>query len=189
MIIPLYENKLIALVPFSKDLAKGEDYISWFNDPEVTRYNSHGLFPYTKEQAEKFWEGIDNRTNIVFAILAKDLDSGEDHIGNCSLDNIDWINRSACFNIVIGNKNYWKKGIGAMCLEFLLEHAFMKLNLFRVWTGAAEVNVGMIRVAIKSGMEIEGLFRRATYLNGKYYDIREYGILKDEWERRVGNKA
>ena len=26
-------------------------YLSWFNDPEVSRLNSHHVFPYTREQA------------------------------------------------------------------------------------------------------------------------------------------
>ena len=97
------------LLPFSeKVLFKFEsNYNSWFYDQEVTKYNSHGLFPQTKQDTENFFNNLGN--NNLHLALIDTYDSR--HIGNLSLQNINFINRSAEFAIIIGEPSYWGKGI------------------------------------------------------------------------------
>lgn len=194
----LYENDLIFLEPFTeKFIEKGSPYLEWFHDADVTRFNSHGLFPYGKKAMEEFLNTLYDGSKTVFAIMAKirmqkevgvtDYIGRSIHIGNCSLQGIDWVNRSAEFAIVIGDKNYWCRGIGTMCLEFMLEHGFDKLNLWRIWTGTTEPNKAMAKMAVSCGMVYEGTFRQASFLYGKYHDVFEFGILLPEWEEKVKN--
>jgi len=191
--IKLYSDDEIYMRPFKESDMK-EPYTSWFYDQEVTRFNSHGLFPYSKEQKEVFVKSLD--TNIVWAIMAKnkkELKSGQFlpppgyyddiHIGNISLQSINWINRSAEFAVIIGDINYWGKGICTQAGQWLFDHGFNKLNLNRIWSGTAAINTGMIKVFKKLGMKEEGRFRQGTYLAGDYYDILCYGILKNEHNR------
>jgi len=105
------------------------------------------------------------------------------HIGNISFQSINWVNRSAEFAVVIGDTNYWKKGICTTVGQWLFEHGFNKLNLHRIWSGTAAVNTGMIKVFKKLGMKEEGRFREGTYLAGDYYDVVCYGKLKNEHNR------
>jgi RimJ/RimL family protein N-acetyltransferase len=194
----LYETENFNLVPFTELFGKTNDYDSnyqnWFNDPEVTKYNSHGLFPYTDEQKEEFFKNIDINTNlqlpntIVWAITSfypssfiNKTGSKTYHIGNITLQNINWINRSAEFAIVIGEKEYWGKGLGYEAAKILFNHGFNKLNLNRIWTGTAETNISMNKLALKLGMRKEGEFKEGMYLEGEYVDINCYGILKGGW--------
>ena len=41
-----YETDRLILRPFIEK----DSRIDWMHDPEVTKYNSHGLFPYTEEK-------------------------------------------------------------------------------------------------------------------------------------------
>lgn len=193
-LFPIYENDDIFLSPFGELELQNPNYRAWMHSLIVTRFNSHGLFPYTEEQAEQFHASIKNRERIVFAIYSKKGHKdapGETYpphlVGNCSLQSINMINRSCEFAIVIGDVRYWGMGIGPVVLEFCLQHAFLRLGMNRVWTGTAQSNTGMQRVAEKCGMIWEGNFRQAVFLNGAFEDVVEYGILKSDWIMRGEN--
>ena len=189
-------------------------YQEAFHDPEVTKYNSHGLFPYTKTRREEFAKELENSTSrIVWAIVEnaeyklfdepKTLEAHftvddstskptpipanvtytqEILIGNCTLQRIDYINRSAEFAIVIWYKDYWGKGAATFALSSLLKHAFLKLGLHRVWSGTALNNIGMQKVMEKCGMRLEGVWKDGAFLNGVFTDMPYYSILEYEYK-------
>jgi hypothetical protein len=97
---------LSALVPEDAE----DNYPGWFNDAKVCKGNGHHVFPYTREEACKYVEDIvGNRSSLILAII-----SIEDnvHIGNVSLQKIDYFSRSAKLAILIGEKRFWEKVLG-----------------------------------------------------------------------------
>src|SRR3989344_25590 len=86
------------------------NYREWFNDEDICRYNSHHRFPNYDENMRDYYENvIRSRSNLILAICDKKTDK---HVGNIALENIDPLNRSAEFAIIIGDKKQWGKGIG-----------------------------------------------------------------------------
>ena len=83
----------------------------------------------------------------VFAIVTKEKGS---HIGNISLQNIDYVDRSAELAIIIGDKRYWGKGIGLEAWKLMMNYGFLVLNLHRLYCGCANKNLGMRRIAEKA---------------------------------------
>ncbi len=193
----LYETSRFYLRPFTREDAEG-NYRNWWTDQIVTRFNSHGLFPMNSAELEEFLTSLESTSKLVWAIIVKaeqkltkddciegdKYQNGDIHIGNISLDRIDWINRTAEFSVVIGERDYWGQGYTTEAAKFLFEHGFNKLNLGRIWTGTAASNVGMRRVAEKSGMHEEGRFKSAVFLEGEYVDVVEYGLLREEWNQK-----
>jgi RimJ/RimL family protein N-acetyltransferase len=182
----MYENQRFIMMPFTRGLVKG-NYATWWIDPDVTRHNSHGLFPQSNQALEEWLNSI-GPANIVWAIMAKVDKLGAEldhlnHIGNVCLQSISWINRSAEFAIIIGEKDYWGQGYGEESLRFVLEHGFKKLGLNRIWTGTGSSNVGMQKLAERVGMVLEGRSRQGKYNEGKFMDIYHYGILAEEWNK------
>lgn len=174
------EGEKIFLRPLLlSDISK--KYLSWLNDPQTNLYNSHSIFPYTIEQLKDYIKGIDNKSKMVLAIC--DQKSGK-HIGNISLQNIDWVARSAEFAILIGEKEFWGKGIGEETGKLMVQYGFNRLNLNRIHCGTSSENVGMQKLALNLGMKPEGVRIQAMYKNGKYADILEYGILKPNYEKK-----
>ena len=171
----IYDTKRLVLNPFTKKQITDE-YLNWFNNPIVTRFNSHGLGSYIKQDAEKYLEN--SKDDIIFAVYEKDKYI---HIGNISLQRINYINRSAEFACVFGKTEYWGKGYATESLKVLFEHGFNKLNLHRIWSGTAAPNIGMQKVFEKLGMMEEGKFFDGAWLNGQYHDIICYGLLAEEW--------
>jgi len=103
------------------------------------------------------------------------------HIGNVSLQALSMINRSAEFAILLGDRRHWNSGVGSLASSRLLDHGFRKLNLYRIYCGTAITNEGMSHLAVKLGMQQEGVRRSHLFLDDEWVDVVEYGILKDEF--------
>lgn len=159
-----------------RDLAG--DYFQWFNDTETCRYNSHATFPNTERQMRSRFDAAQGRDDLViFAIIERETDR---HVGNVSLQGIDWIARSAEIAFLIGHA-HGGKGYGYEAGKLVIQYAFERLNLVRVHCGTSAENIAMQKLAEKLGMQREGVRRAAIYKFGKYVDLYEYGILRDEW--------
>lgn len=167
-------GELIYLRPLLKSDIEG-GYKNWLNDQEVTQYNSHGRFPMTIEKLESYINSSNNTANlIVLAVI--DVHTNM-HIGNISLQSINWIDRNAEIAFLLGEKSYWGKGVMLEAGSVLIKHAFKALNLHRIYCATSSVNSGMQKLALKLGMTKEGIRKEAIYKNGEYHDIIEFGII------------
>lgn len=153
-------------------------YMSWFNDPEVCRWNSHHVYPYTREQALDYQRSARENGDLVLAIV--DREHGV-HLGNVALQEISALNRSAEFAIIVGDRAAWGTGIGTEAGRLVVDHGFQELNLHRIAAGTFAENEAMRRLARRLGMSEEGTRRQGLFKHGAYRDIIEYGILVDEW--------
>jgi len=175
---PLLKSKNIYLRALVPEDANG-NYPAWLNDEKISAYNSHHTFGYTKEQAlEYINSSIGSRANLILAIT--DIESNR-HIGNVALQNINWINRSAEFAILIGESDFHKKGVGKEAMSLILDHGFSALNLHRIYCGTPVENSSMRSLAQFFNMREEGLRKEAFYKNSSYHDIVEYGLLRGEY--------
>jgi RimJ/RimL family protein N-acetyltransferase len=154
-------------------------YLTWFNDPEVCRFNSHHVFPYTRDEALAWVAALPARRDSL--VLAIEVDGR--HVGNISLQDMTAVGRSAELAIVL-DRSVWGEGVGREAAELLVAHGFRALNLNRIACGTVAVNHGMRRLAERLGMTQEGVRRQAVWTDGAYHDIVEYGLLADEWEGR-----
>lgn len=154
------------------------NYAKWLNDAEITLFNSHGRFPMTNERLLSYITNARLSTSdLVLAIVDNDTSA---HIGNISLQNINWIDSNAEIAFLLGEKAYWGSGIMHEAGLLIVNHGFKLLNLHRIYCGTSSANLGMQKLAIKLGMKEEGLRKDAIFKNGQYFDIVEYGILSSE---------
>ena len=173
---PFLVGENIYLRSLSEEDTHG-NWLNWFNDREVCQYNGHFRFPTSKESLRTYLQKVKSLRNIFFlGIIRKDDDT---HIGNISLQNIDWINRNGELAIIIGEKKLFGKGLGYEACRIVLKHGFDELNLMRIYCGTAERNIAMQKIALKLGMDEEGRQRQVIYKNGKYFDNVMYGITQD----------
>lgn len=155
-----------------------ENYQAWFNDEEVCRFNSHHRFPmYLQNLQEYYNEVIKSQGNLILAIIDTKTDQ---HVGNIALQNINTGDRSAELAIIVGNKEYWGKGVGYEASLLLINHGFKALNLHRISCGTSESNLSMQKLAEKLGFKKEGVTREALFKDGVYQNIITYGLLAHE---------
>ena len=152
-------------------------YMSWFEDQDVSRWNSHGKFFKNATYFQAYLNGLNSEDQVTWAICHAD----DGHIGNISLQGISFVNRHADFGVVIGNRDHWGKGVAYEAAKTLFQHGFNKLNLARIWCSTAAPNTAMRRLATRLGMVEEGCRRAHLYLDGAWVDMIEFGILRSEF--------
>lgn len=157
----------------------GEEYVGWLNDYEVTRYLETGQFPSSPEAIRKYLERFqDSITDLIFAIVDTETDQ---HVGNVTLNRINWINRTADTGLIIGRKEFRGKGNAFEAWSLVLEYAFLRLGLRKIIAGAVIDNVASITILKKLGFKIEGTFRQEFLVDGEYKDGVRLGLLREEF--------
>jgi RimJ/RimL family protein N-acetyltransferase len=176
---PFLEGEHVILRPLALEDVS-ETYIAWLNDEKVCEYNSHHVYPYTLELAREYVTRIrSQKQDLVLAIIAKNNGA---HIGNISLQNINQLYRSAEYAVLLGDKNYWGKGLGKEASRLILWHGFNTMNLHRIHCGTSVENIPMQKLAASLGFVEEGRRREAMFKNGAYLDVIEYGMLKSDFK-------
>lgn len=172
----LVGTKVVLRSLLAEDLAG--DYISWLNDAEVCKYNSHHVFPYTTESALDYISRSASNENLILAIDDKETSK---HIGNVALQRIHAIDQNAEFAILLGSKAHWRHGYGREAAWLICNHGFNALNLIRIYCGTSDNNMAMQRLAQYLGMQQEGCSRRALFKNGQFHDLLHYAVLREEF--------
>jgi diamine N-acetyltransferase len=157
-------------------------FVQWLNDPEVIR----GLAlhtPMSMDQEQSWFDAMRSHPADEQP-LGIEIHSGEGwvHIGNLSLNKINWVDREAEVGIVIGDKRYWSQGYGREAMILLLRYGFYTLGLNRIFLRVYATNPRAIRSYEKAGFINEGKMRQAHYQDGQYVDVLLMSALHSEWK-------
>ena len=132
-----------------------------------------------KSEDERFQNST---TDLIFAVVDRETDR---HIGNVTLNHINWIHRTADTGVMIGCKDFWGKGYGFKVWSLLIEYAFQRLGLRKIIAGAVADNVVSIIVLKKLGFKIEGTLRQEFLVNEECKDGIRLGLLRQEFYKHV----
>jgi RimJ/RimL family protein N-acetyltransferase len=157
-------------------------FVAWVNDEEVIA----GLllaYPLSLADEQDWYESVRKR-EIAERPLAIEVLAGEgwQMVGNIALFHLDWRVRSAEVGILVGDKRFWSQGYGSEAMRLMLRHAFETLNLNRVCLDVYETNPRAIRSYEKVGFVHEGRRRQAMFKNGRYIDVLQMSVLRQEWQ-------
>lgn len=170
------EDKRVYLTPLSYKELSG-NYMNWFNNKDVCKYNSHGNVEYTYDNAINFINSLANDdSKKVYAVYTK---SEKMHIGNISLQNIDRKNSNAEVALIFGEMQFWNKGFATESLIVLIEKA-ENFGLHRLYFGTHIENTAMQKLGEKVGFLKEGILKDAQFKNGKFNDIVIYGLILEK---------
>ena len=157
------------------------NYYNWFNEQSTDTYTHHALYPNNIEKMKAYYERVKQHENLlVLAIIHKE---DKCHIGNISLQNIEWINRRAEFAILLGEKDYFGKGLAVEAGKLVIDFGFDRFNLNSIYLGVHAENKAAISVYKKLGFIQEGLFRERFIRNQKISDQIRMSILRKEWKK------
>lgn len=157
-----------------------ERYLSWINNPEVTKGLVTGTYPSSMTGLISYIESVTaGHSKIMLAIC--DNQTGL-HIGNVKLDQIDAVARTAEFGLMIGDQAFWGKGVGSEVCGLVLNYAFEQLNLRKVSLSVFSNNPGAIRLYEKVGFSAEGRLKDHVFADNAYHDKLWMSIFKHEFE-------
>ena len=103
----------------------------------------------------------------------------EEVCGMASLHRIDWLRRSAGIGYWV-RRGAWGQGIATEAGHALVTEAFRVLELYRIEAHVATENKSSQRVIEKLGFHREGVARGVEFVNGRYLDHIQYGLLRTD---------
>ena len=157
-------NKIYLKILEKEDAS--QEYCNWLNDPIVNKYletRQATIFDLEKYIEEKL------RSNkcLFFGIFWKEYNK---HIGNIKLEPIDFAKSCATVGIIIGDRNYWGRGLATEAIRVLVDYMFSELRLKEVNLGVIFENKPAIRVYEKCGFVKYRTDKKALNHNGRLFD-------------------
>lgn len=149
----------------------------WMNDPNIVR-TLRSRYPMTFSNEVEWLEramqpGTGERH---FAIERKD---DRAHIGNASIEEIDWVSRTAWFGLFIGEPAAWNRGFGSDAIHTLVRFAFDDMNLQKLRINVFDYNERAKHVLQSRGFVQEGKLVRDFYREETWHDIVILSIFRD----------
>ncbi len=152
-------------------------YSTWMNDEEIRRYFS--VYPTSDARGRERLDNLYKDTRHILFGVARIEDNAL--IGLVGLKDINTLNQSAEFYVIIGDRSAWGKGYGTEATRLMVRYGFMELNLNRIQTQDMEENVGGWRTDEKAGFKYEGTLRAMIPRFGKFHNVRVYSMLRSEF--------
>lgn len=152
----------------------------WRSDRDIAD-SLGGTFRFSNLESDLEWFSAYCRSrdrNVRLGIVLRETD---ELIGVAYILGIDWVNRSAEYGSFIGAKEHQGKGYGTAAERMALEHAFMDLNLHRMYCTALADNARALHMDEKNGFKREGVMKDAAFKNGAYKDVVILGMTRQDF--------
>ena len=101
--------------------------------------------------------------------------------GTIGLHRIDWLNRRVEIGYWLA-REFQGRGLMTDACRCLIAHAFRELDLHRVEIRCATENLRSSAIPRRVGFTRDGTLREAQLVNGRYYDLEVFGMLKSDWK-------
>ena len=167
------------------NITDSEKIYPWLLDSEVQLLTGGNTFFPSKDYVKKWVEGkIFDSKDIYLAICLTDT---EEIIGYLSINDIDHRNRKAVWGgILIGEKEYWGKGIATDAARLMLKFVFEELNINLLWGWVREDHTSSIKMLEKLGFKKTGVLPQSIYKGGKFSNLIMICIMKEEYSSNEG---
>lgn len=152
--------------------------LEWMKDPDIYSTMQYNPDNISLESVEAFIRhSQEDEQSLHLAIVSEN----DEYQGTVSLKNIDRKNKNAEFAIAV-RKSAMGRGISKQAFGKILRIAFEELNLNKVYLYVRTDNVRAIKFYEKCKLREEGCFLQHMCVREKYYDVKWYAILKDEYK-------
>lgn len=163
--IPLVCDKTILDLFRIDDISN--EYISWLNDKEVTKYSNQRFKTHDFDSCKQYLDSFEHTNNIFLSI--KEKKTGV-MVGTLTIYYNDH-HQVADIGIMIGNKNYWGKGLAKDAWENVLKLLLNDAEVRKVTGGTLSCNKSMINIMQKAGMLPDGVRKSQELVGGESFDI------------------
>ena len=162
-----------------------ERWINWLKDPEVMGPLNAPVRAWSPDQLKAHIGSADNYRRYVVGIFVRQVQIGFFQI------EVDPFNRRALFNVVIGEKSWWGKGVINETREALLDEFFNNRGIEKVAGMPFARNFPAVFNYKAQGWHHEGTFRGhcISTSGGPRLDQYQFGLTKDEWLQRRNERA
>ena len=156
-----------------------QDWIKWLNDKDVTKYSDNRLKKHSKSSQREFLKKkLKDKTCLLYKIIYE-----KKPIGIIEISKINNFHKTCEFTYMIGEKEYWNKGIGTKFIALALKIAFNKLSMVKVNVSIYGNNKASAKILMKNSFKREGKLRNVFKISkSKRVDRILFGITKKEFK-------
>lgn len=153
-----------------------ESYLSWLKDPVVTRFSNQRFRQHTMKSCTAYQRSFNESDNSFLLLIHR-----EDAIpiGTLTIYRAHQ-HGTADIGLMLGNKAYWRKGLGLEAWTSALEAVLKEKGLRKVTAGAARTNTSMVKIMEQSGMSLEAVRQRQEMIEGQAVDLLYYARFTAE---------
>ncbi len=138
-----------------------DEYVSWFSDSVVHEFlDSKNITK--KDSIEYIKFGIREKQYYLYGIFD---DSNDKHIGNVKVGPINWRHGTSDLVTVIGDRNYWGKGLATKAIKLGNDIAFDVYDIRKVSGPVAEKNIGSLKAYRRAGWVAEAILKGHKVIN------------------------
>ncbi|XKK40166.1 GNAT family N-acetyltransferase [Nocardiopsis sp. ARC36] len=105
------------------------------------------------------------------------------YLGELSVYAVAAENESAGYRIALSAIEFTGQGLGREATQLVLEYAFERIGLHRVWLHVYAFNMRAIAVYRSCGFSVEGRMRDALLWEGRRHDELLMGVLRSGFRR------
>lgn len=169
-----WRNERVELFLLEPEHATAE-YVSWLNDPLVSRYLESRFATHDLESTREFVRKAREDAGVLFLGI-RSRENGR-HVGNIKLAPIDLRHGLGEIGIIVGDRGAWGKGVAPAAIEALCDIARCELSLRKLTAGCYASNGGSARAFQKAGFSVEGRRPAHFLLDGQPEDLVLLGRL------------
>lgn len=175
----ILETERLWLKPYQTDMA--DSVYSVVKKREIAEMMLMIPHPYPRKQLDGWLDYVQKSFDIgqsfEYAVFTKDRPAR--YIGNCGLVAVSKAHHSGEIGYFIDPAE-WGRGYATEACQKLLQQAFTRHGLNRVFGRCLVRNPASRRVLEKVGMAFEGRFKQEFYMNGTYEDVDYLALLKQD---------
>lgn len=172
-------NRIVSLRPVK--LSDTENIVRWRNQTFV-KNNLYSQEELTTEQHINYYHQFIESSKVIQFIISVQKNEKIVDIGTTFLRNIDNHSKKAEFGIFIGEQDALGKGYGKAATKQVLDYAFVRLKLNRVYLTVFSDNISAIKAYETSGFQFEGCLKQDFLRYDGFADVTVMGITKDIFE-------
>jgi [ribosomal protein S5]-alanine N-acetyltransferase len=167
-----------------KPVDASERWLGWSKDPEVMHPGNAPVRHLTRAQLAQYIGSHDNYTRYLIGVFDK---ASGIQIGFYFID-VDRLNDTATFNVIIGEKDWWGKSVVNETRAVLLDHFFEQLGIAKACGGPLSRNFPAIFNYKAQGWFYEGTLRGQfrSVADGSRLDQLRFRLFPDEWRALRG---
>lgn len=155
---------------------------AWGNDLEIMNPLNAPVRDMPRDYLANYASSFDNEHRNLIGIFEK---AAGTHIGFFIIE-IDRVHLCATFNVVVGDKTWWGKGVVNETRAVLLDHFFERRGIEKALGSPLARNFPAVFNYKAQGWRHEGTFRdhRVSLTDGTRLDQYQFGLLREDWRRQ-----
>ncbi len=152
-----------------------EAYLSWLNDPEVTRFSNQRFREHNAKSCIAYQKSFQDSVNCFLSIIhLKDAVP----VGTMTVYRTP-VHGTADMGIMLGNRRYWRRGLGLEAWSAVLTRLLHEEGMRKVTGGTTRPNTGMVKIMEQSGMTLEAVRKRQELIDDQPVDLLHYARFSE----------